>query len=246
MINLKFYYEHSLLGYFLRRAKEKWFIRLPKQFNLSGVELRLDCLPREMQKVVFSGVYECSEIKAIGGFLTKEDKVLEIGGAIGFVGLYCRKVAGVGELVSVEPNPTTISYLRRNYELNGLVPTVVEGALAATDGPVQFQTSDLFYGDSLAATRNQAGSKMITVEGVSFATLVRRVGLAFTTLIIDIEGGEQFLPVSQIPDHVTKVIIELHPEFIGAPAAFRVLGDLMRAGFDVQSQYSNVWALQRK
>jgi FkbM family methyltransferase len=245
MSRIRFYFDHSLAGYFLRRAREKWFTRPPQRVNHHGVTLQVDCLPQEMQGILLAGRYECAEVALIPGFITAEDKVLEIGGAIGFLGLYCRKIAGVKEFVSVEPNPKTIAYLRSNYELNGIKPVLIEAALAAADGPVQLQISNLFWTDSLVSKADQSTGQPITVAGLSFASLVERAGLQFNTLIIDIEGGEKYIAFSDLPEAVTKVLIEIHPEIIGMEA-YKVLETLIRSGFSVQGHSWNTWSLQRE
>ncbi len=247
MKRLRFYFDHSLVGYFLRRAKEKWIIPLEDVacFNYHGVNLRLDCLPKEMQQVIRAGSYECSEIDILPGFISSEDKVLEIGGAIGFIGLYCRKIIGVHDLVSVEPNPKTLAFLRHNYELNGLSPSVIEAAMAVSDGPVKLQISDMFWCDSLFLKDGMPESNVITVEGLSFLSIVQRSGIQFNTLIIDIEGGEQYLQIDQLPNSVSKVLIEIHPDLIGVRQAYKVLESLIRSGFEVQNRFLNAWALKR-
>ena len=249
MSRLRFYYEHSLIGFFCRRAREKWFTPPPppppKQLDYHGVMLQLDCLPAGMQAVLLAGNYELPEIKVLPFLISPDDQVLEIGGAIGFLGLFCRKVVKVRQLVSVEPNPTTLAYLRRNYELNGFTPSVIEAAMSATDGPVSFHITDMFWSDSLVAPASSENSKLITVPGLTFESLVQRAGIKFNTLIIDIEGGEQHLSVDSLPDHVKKVLIEIHPGIIGARAAYQVLETLIRSGFQVHGHNHDSWALTR-
>jgi FkbM family methyltransferase len=245
MKRLIFYYNHSLFGYFIRRVKEKWFTPIPSQVNHFGVKLQVDCLPKGMQEVLRAGNYESSEMKILPEFVSSDDKVLEIGGAIGFIGLYCRKMVGIKDLVSVEPNPKTISYLRRNYELNGFTPSIIEGALSVTDGPVQLQTSDIFWADSLVLKASTPTDQIITVDGFSFASIIKRTSFQFNVLIIDIEGAEQFLPVENIPHFVAKVLIEIHPEIIGVRHAYKILEFLLRSGFVVECHYFNAWALRR-
>jgi FkbM family methyltransferase len=198
-----------------------------------------------MQEIICRGAYEISEMKILPGFISSKDTVLEIGGAIGFIGLYCRKVVGVKDCVSVEPNPTTLRYLRRNYDLNGFKPSVIEAALSETDGPVPFQTSDMFWVDSLLSRSDAPATKTITVEGLSFASIVKRAGIHFNTVIIDIEGGEQFLPIQLLPASVEKVLIEIHPELIGPRQAYKVIESLVRSGFEMQDHFANAWALKR-
>ena len=80
-------------------------------WDYHGVSLDLSALPNGMKEVVISGNYERSEVMLLPGFIEPEDRILEIGSAIGFIGLYCRKIIGVKELVCVEPNPQTEKFL---------------------------------------------------------------------------------------------------------------------------------------
>lgn len=247
MNRLKFYFEHSLIGYFCRRANEKWFAKPPPpppaQLDYFGVTLQLDCLPKEMQNVLLSGGYEAPEVKILPALISPSDRVLEIGGAIGFLGLFCRKIIKVKQFLSVEPNPRTLACLRRNYELNKIEPAVIEAALAAVDGPVLFHTSDMFWTDSVVS--NAEASKQITVRGLSFKSILELAGANFNVVIIDVEGGEQFLPATSIPDEIKKIVIEIHPEMIGVRPAYNVLEALIKSGFQVHNHNHNTWALVR-
>lgn len=246
---LRFFLHHSLIGYLLCKIKRKWFTPptppLPAQINHHGVLLQVDCLPQGMQKVLYSGNYERSEIALLPELVSAEDKILEIGAAIGFLGLYCRKVLGIQELVSVEPNPKTVSYLRLNYELNGLTPSVMEAAVAAADGPIQLNTSDMFWADSIVSASDPSVSQVMTVEGLSLSSIIERAGIEFTTLVIDVEGGEKYLPLAHLPECITKILIEIHPGIIGTRASYQVIETLVHSGFKIQNQCRNVWALVR-
>jgi len=252
MNRLKFYFEHSLIGYFCRRAREKWFTEPPPppppppaRLDYFGITLQLDCLPQEMQKVLLSGGYEAPEIKILPALLSPSDRVLEIGAAIGFLGLFCRKIIKVSQFFSVEPNPTTLAYLRRNYELNKIEPVVIEAALAAADGPLSLSTTDMFWTDSVVSGAVATTSKQITVRGLSFKSILEIAGINFNAMIIDVEGGEQFLPIALIPREIKKILIEIHPEMIGVRPAYSVLEALIGAGFQVQNHNHNTWALTR-
>jgi len=246
MNSLQFYFEHSLAGFFWRRAKRKWFpTPIPTQCVINGVTLQLDCLPQSMQQILLAGSYEQSEMKILPELICSSDKVLEIGAAIGLLGLFCRKVLKVEKLVSVEPNPTTLTYLRKNYELNGIKPNIIEAALTKDLGPVRFFAQDMFWADSIIGELKHENSKEMIVEGLPFTSLVERVGFVFNALIIDIEGAEQYISIKSIPDHVCKILIEIHPELIGVRKAYGILEDLIRMGFQVRGQHLNSWSLIR-
>ena len=160
---LRFYFDQSLTGYFVRRAKAKWFTPVPPipcQVNYRGVKLQVAGLSAGMQKVLITGKYEVPEMKLVPGFICASDRVLELGGAIGFLGLYCLTQIGIKKCTTVEPNPNTVSYLMRNYELNMLTPTLIQAAITGVDGPVPaigLQTSALNQAQSLKAVQQARG-----------------------------------------------------------------------------------------
>lgn len=198
-----------------------------------------------MQSVLRSGNYELPEIQTLPGFVTANDRVLELGAAIGFLGLYCRKIVKVRELVSVEPNPVTLEFLKQNYELNGFTPRILPVALTHQDGPVTMYVSEMFWSDSLISQANAPAAKAITVQGLSLESLTRLAGIEFNTMIVDIEGGEMHLPVDSLPKQVEKVLIELHPEITGERVAFAIVERLIRAGFSLHAQNHRTWAFRR-
>jgi FkbM family methyltransferase len=244
MESLQYYYEHSLLGHFCRRAKEKWLPH-PAKCDFHGVTIQIDVLPRGMQHILLDGEYEKDELILLPELIVASDQVMEIGAAIGLVGLYCNKIIKVKNLISIEPNPKTIANLRRNYELNGFKLNIIEAALTQTDGPVAFHTAELFWGDSLISVTGNGNQTTITVEGQTFPSLVRRAGFEFNTLIVDIEGAEQYIAIDSIPGHVNKILIEIHPNVIGVRKAYGVLESLIHKGFVVRGRSRNCWALVR-
>ena len=64
-------------------------------------------------------------------------------------------------------------------------------------------------------------------------------------LIIDIEGAEQFVDFRQVPASVKKIIIELHPCFIGFPATYKIIGELLNMGFRVEEETGGTYLFLR-
>lgn len=243
---IKIYWRKSLIGYFTKRVKEKWFT--PSNESLSdleyhGVRIKLDCIPRGMQQVIINGSYEIYEMKILPGFISKEDSVLEIGGALGFLGLFCKKVIGTTNLVSVEPNPKTLVYLKENYQLNGLIPSVIEAALTPENGIIDFHISDMFWEDSLLDKSTSQGK--IKVQGLTFLEILKRCGFAPNVLIIDIEGAEKYIDFRQIPESINKILIEIHPDIIGKREAFKIIENLVINGFEIADSFETAWALKK-
>ena len=246
MNSWRFYFHHSLIGYFYKRIREKYFpAAVPKQIKYKNVILSLESLHPSMQSVILAGNYEACESHLLPMLISPSDTILEIGGAIGFISLFCVKNLGITNIITVEPNPKTAAQLEANFTINGVTPHLIEGALAPTDGPMQFKTSDMFWSDSLCSSETSESDNYITVQGITFQSLVKQAGIEFNVLIMDVEGAEKFLPLSDIPKHVDKILIEIHPRMIGVREAYNVLESLIHLGFHINGHAGDVWALKR-
>lgn len=211
--------------------------------TLEGIELDVSGLSSLMKNHIRTGRYEVQERILARRALTRDDVILELGGAIGFIGLYCRKVIGVKHHFSVEANPATLQLLRRNYALNNLNPDVVHAAAAAEDGELSLDVGGEFWENSLVHA-SDSGLR-ITVPARSLRSLIALMPFPPTALVCDIEGAEQYLDFSQLPSSVTKIIIELHPDMIGQGKVDVILGQLGQMRFEVRSQEAGTWLLTR-
>ena len=226
------------------RVLFKFILPRLQQVKLESITLDVGRLSPLMKNNIRTGRYEVQERLLAHQVLTKDDVVIELGGAIGFIGLFCRKVIGVKHHFSVEANPATLEMLRRNYALNGLQPHVIHAAAAAQDGEIELNISGEFWENSVVNTG--ASSKTITVPAYSLHSLVARMAEPPTTLICDIEGAEQYLDFSQLPASVNKIIIELHPAMIGQAPVDHILQQLAAMGFAERAQEAGTWLLARQ
>ena len=198
-----------------------------------------------MRKWIQSEAYERSEIVLLEKLLHGSENILELGAAIGLVGLYCKKIKHIRNLTSVEPNPATIQRLRKNYALNGLEPVIIEAAVTDRDAPIQMHVSEMFWSDSVYSNADHAEGKTISVQGLCLASICKQVGYTVDTLIIDIEGAEQHIDVAEIPASVERIVFEPHPRILGAKTAFAVLERLIRHGFSIEDQHGECWVMRR-
>ena len=196
-----------------------------------------------MKNNLLLGRYEVQERTLAQQFLTREDAVLEVGGAIGFIGLFCQSRLGITRYTTVEANPNTVALLKQNYVLNGRTPVVWNLALAAQDGEVTLNIGNEFWENSLVAGANSG--RTVRVVAASLANLVRRLDYAPTALIMDIEGAEQFVDFQQVPASVKKIIIELHPDFIGHAKTYQIVTDLVNLGFQVEREEGGTFLFLR-
>lgn len=211
--------------------------------EIEGVRLDVSGLSSLMKNRIRTGRYEVQERLLAQRALTPRDVVLELGGAIGFIGLYCRKVIGVKQHVSVEANPSTLEMLKRNYALNGLQPRVIHAAAAAEDGTLELDVGGEFWENSLLTAAE--ATKTVSVPALSLERLVELMPESPTVLICDIEGAEQYLNFAQLPTSVSKVIVELHPEVTGEAVVERILQDFGNLGFIRAGREGDTWLLLR-
>lgn len=215
------------------RLRFRFYLPAVKSASLEGVRLDLRGLSPMMKNIILTKRYEAQERRLCAKSLGAGDVVLELGGAIGFVGLYCRKALGVKRVVSVEANPATLARLHDNYERNGLHAEVIHAAAGAADGTLDLDVSGEFWENRVSGNEPASAAKVITVPALSLASILDRLPDPPTALVCDIEGAERFLDFSVLPNSVKTIIIELHPDFIGEEATRGILDRLARLGFDL-------------
>jgi FkbM family methyltransferase len=225
-----------------------WKYVLPKihQIDLEGLKFDVSQLSPKIRNRLLSGAYEAYEKQMCRDFLTKGDSVIELGAAIGFIGMICQKQIGITEYASFEANPKTAEILKRNYELNGLKPNVWVMALGCSDGQVDLEIGTDFWENSIVTADPKKGSHTVRVECGTMETLATKCGVTPNVLIIDIEGAEQFIDFNALPTTVNKVIIELHPGVIGQAAVYDIVAALINKGFRVAREQNQTFAFLRK
>lgn len=233
----------SLWHDFALRWHFKVTLPATRKAKLHGVRLDISKLSPLMKNNILEGRYEFQERRLARQCLSSKDTVLELGGAIGFIGLYCRKVLGIRHHLTVEANPRTIEMLRRNYAFNHLQPQVLHAAAAAEDGVLELDVGGEFWENSVYSTHSDR--ERIPVPAQSLGSLVKLMPQPPTALICDIEGAETQLDFSQLPSSVTRIIIELHPQIVGEHAHRSVVENIQACGFKAQAVEENTWLFTR-
>jgi FkbM family methyltransferase len=237
---------YHLLQEFQVRYRFKYVLPKIQEITLEGLRFDVSGLSTKIRNRLLSGAYEAHEKLMCFDFLNASDSVLEVGGAIGFIGLVCQKKIGIKNYSSFEANPRTYEILKRNYELNGIQPKVWNMALAHADGFVDLEVGGDFWENSICYESQTAGVKTVRVPAGTLQTLRQLAGHKVNTLIIDIEGAEQFIDFNQIPEEVSKIIMELHPGVIGQECTYNIVAGLIGLGFRVAREESDTFVFLRK
>lgn len=238
---------HYLLQEFQLRYRFKYVLPRIQEITLEGLKFDVSGLSTKVRNRLLSGAYEAHEKQMCRDFLNPADSILEIGGAIGFIGLFCQKKLGIRNYACFEANPRTYEILKRNYELNGVEPHVWNMALAHADGYVDLEVGSDFWENSICYSNAcEAGVKTMRVPAGTLQRLFTLANINANTLIIDIEGAEQFIDLNQIPDGVQKVIIELHPKVLGPEATYNIVASFITVGFRVAREQEDTFVFLRK
>lgn len=238
---------HHLYQEFQLRYRFKYVLPRIQEINLEGMKFDVSSLSTKIRNRLLSGRYEAHEKKMCFDFLRADDSVVEIGGAIGFIGLVCQKKIGIKDYACFEANPRTYEILKRNYELNGLEPRVWNMALGETEGQVDLEVGSDFWENSICFNEKcEDGVKTVRVAAGTLGTLLTLAGGKPNVLIIDIEGAEMFIDAGEIPASIRKMIIEMHPKVIGQETTYNLVAEFIGAGFRVAREEEDTFVFLRE
>ena len=225
----------SLLDHLQQRWREfttklrfKYLLPRTRIIRTHGFKLDVSTLPSLMKNNILEQRYEVQELAMAAQHLSSQDRVLELGGAIGFISLYCQTQLRIQHYTSVEANPHTRQLSLRNHQLNHITPHILHAAAAAENGSMELDISQDFWSNSIT---QQKSTHTITVPTHSLSSILKQLDYQPTVLIADIEGAEQYLDFSALPPATQKIIIELHPSIYGEETQTTVHHRIESAGY---------------
>jgi FkbM family methyltransferase len=193
------------------------------------IQLDLTELPPKIRNRILNVGYEDAEREICREMLSAEDSVLELGGGIGFLGLFCQLRLGVKRYITVEANPATLKILKKNYSLNHVTPVVWNLALGPENGSVHLNIGGDFWEHHIC--KGKTTPNTVVVESATLPTLLAKTGFDVTALIIDIEGAEAYIDFSILPASIKKIIIEVHRENLSEQAVKHLFTSIRDQGF---------------
>jgi FkbM family methyltransferase len=180
-------------------------VRRPAHVSMDGICLRVPGhATGAVLRSLYAEVYERLERALLPSLLRPDDRVVEIGSAIGCVGIVCARVVGIDRLLMVEANADLIPEIERNFRLNRLgEPRLLCGLAAAEgSGSVDFRIAEQFWSSS--TYERGATVRVDQVEQLDTNLLLQQERA--TVLICDIVSCTRF------HGHQDKVFLELEDE----------------------------------
>jgi FkbM family methyltransferase len=211
-----------------RRRREAW-----GDVDLRGVTLRLDAkwATPALREAVFAGNYEAFEAEIVQATMGPEDRVVEVGCGIGFIGTLASRI--VGDAVHCyDANPDIAAIARETFDRNRVGATVTTAVLQHKPAAptVQFHITENFCTSSLVPT---PGSRPVSVPLLDVGAAI--TAHAATYLIVDIEGAETDLLLPPLPGSVRKLCVECHPAVVRPEP---MLASLLAQGFALSFEHS--------
>ncbi|WP_323769120.1 FkbM family methyltransferase [Antarctobacter sp.] len=176
-------------------------------------------------------IYERKECDAVMRVVRPGDRVLELGGGIGYMSTLLSVKKKVARVVSYEANPALIPYIRSVHAANGVTNVDLRNALLAAElgDPVPFYVRQNFLGSSMD---RDADPDTVIEEVKVMQHAINPVLQAETpdVLVCDIEGAEAHLLPAADWSGLRAAVIELHPQWIGQSGVQAVFDCMRRAG----------------
>jgi FkbM family methyltransferase len=199
-----------------------------KTASIKGVKLSLRGASPRVRFALMTD-YEMEDARLCTKVLDKNDRVLELGSAIGFVALFCMKTIGIKHLAMVEANPHLFETIEDNFALNALRATdLLNLAAGPSDGDVSFNVSRDYFACTLLD--HSVATEAVTVKQRTIPSIIAQLSFTPNVLIMDIEGGETQIPIEHLY-LFDKIIVEFHARFVGQPAIDRIVAGLEAGGF---------------
>jgi FkbM family methyltransferase len=208
-------------------------------FEIEDIKIPMgDYISPKVQRSFHYGCYEKPEIEALKSHLTKDDIVMELGTGIGLLSIFCAKRNGSKKVFSFEANPELEQYIRKNYELNHVSPSLDICLLDHTTGERDFYITKDFWASSTIYPINQKIAKVVKVPVKSFNAEVQQINPTF--LILDIEGGEYHLLQNADLHNIHKIIIEIHTMSLNEFKAQDLKLKLLNLGFKIADKFVDI------
>lgn len=198
---------------------------------LNGIQLSTGSyLSSTLRDAIESGIYEALEAGRLPHIIAADERILEIGGGLGYISTLAAKIATQGTVTVVEADPRLIEVIAQNHVLNNVRCDVRHGVLTSngSEKTTKFYIREDFWASSISAS-DQPYSQCVDVPVLNLESVLEEIKP--TMLIVDIEGGERdFFSSSTFPG-VKKILVELHPQLIGNEGVREIFQTLSAKGF---------------
>jgi FkbM family methyltransferase len=197
--------------------------------------------PENIGQRMSMGEWESEEVQLLTKYLNVNDKVIELGACIGFLGVIVNsKIKNKTDHILIEANPNLIPVIEENKKLNRSSFTVEHCLIGdpTINKYVEFSISDFILGSSVY--QKSKNTAMVRTKSLS------EYSEKYNFLIVDIEGGEYEL-IRKYQNEIAKfekILIEFHPFYGFSKEDVEIgLNTLKSLGFKVVEREAHVFMM---
>jgi FkbM family methyltransferase len=223
------------------------YLSKPKYVNCGSIKLHIDKnkFTDKVIRAFHKGNYEQDERDILLSTLGSNDRYLEIGAGVGYMGINAAKIVKTSDQIFLfEANPEMAKVIKINMKLNEQNLFVLNKAIiSSNDEKIPFYLNEDFW---ISSTLNKKNTHKITINALSMESILKKYQPTY--LMIDVEGGEYDLFTnSKMNKSVRKICFEVHPNFISSEKITKIFKVLIKEDFTVDFNVSrkNVYYLYR-
>lgn len=234
----------------LFQTLQKCYLRVlrPSKIKMAGILIPMGPhITQRISEFLFLNLYETFEIKALQATLESSDTVIELGTGLGVMAALSAKKVSDLHVNTYELNPELETPILELFRLNQLNPTLHLYGLGAEDKQIEFFIQNEFWISSSIHPETSKDYRTIKVHIKSFDQEVKTLNPPPNYLIVDIEGGEYELFSGSTLETIQKILVEVHPDVLGASKIDQINRMLEKKGFIKDNRISseNVWFFNR-
>jgi FkbM family methyltransferase len=208
--------------------------------EIHGVRIPID--PRVISEAVTNSIrnggYEATEAHCVSQVVEPGERLVEIGGGVGFISSLAGLQRRCDSIAVFEANPELVPLIEEAHRLNDVIASVHNVAVVAraASATVPFHICRDLWDSSTLSVPETSLKRIALVPVAELAVILKE--RRPTILILDVEGGEAELLISANLAGVKKVLVELHQDIIGAPSIKAIFDRLSEQNFAYDARYS--------
>ena len=198
-------------------------------FDGFEVAIDLERWPAKILRALLRRHYEKHELRLVSRLLAREDRVIELGSAIGVVALAASRTVPAEQIFCFDANPEMVAAAAANFQHAGKAISTCNAVMVAdrsAPATMTFYKTPYFLSSSLSP--DTAGATPVEVETRPLADTIS--DQTANVLIVDIEGGEFELLAATDLSVVDKLVLEIHVPMAGVEACLKLISDLQHKG----------------
>jgi len=214
------------------------------KINHRNIFIDTEKYSKSMIDALNNGSYEQTEYHIVQKFVQPNDRILEVGTAIGVITMEAASVVSPENVVTYDANPAMIADAKRNFAANNMEKISAnvgvmrnKRRLSNTDTTVDFFIAKDFWASRLDASLDSDGIvDVVKIPVVCFEQKLREHRA--NVLICDIEGGEADLLDGADLETLRLILLEIHYWSVGKNKINNMIRYLVTKGFNINFTYS--------